>query len=130
MMPVGHRMKQYLLYWYVAETVPASMEKELETEAGAAYKSPPPYPQNLTLRERVALDPPGYEPIHHEGTGVDEEEQAYKTYLVTVEDAIQKLGKNSVMADVVLKGWKGIQDRYAMEAHADSRSPEQIQHGV
>ncbi|KAF2850105.1 hypothetical protein T440DRAFT_490006 [Plenodomus tracheiphilus IPT5] len=118
------RTWQYVLYWYIAETLPPSLEAELETEAGAPYKPPPPYPRGLSLRERVKLEPEGYEPLHHEGTGVDESERAYKSELVSVEEAVKRLGKSSVSADVVLMGWKGIQDRFAMEDAATNESPE------
>jgi hypothetical protein len=124
LMPLGTR--QYVLYWYIAETLPPDLENELETEVGAAYKPPPPFPRNLTLRERIKLEPEGYEPLHHEGTGVDEEEQTYESHLVSVEEAVRKLGKNGVMADVVLKGWEGIQNRLAIEDAATSTSPEAI----
>lgn len=126
MMPLGYGSKQYVLYWYIAETLPPDLEVELATEAGGAYKPPPPYPHNLSLRERVAMEPRGYEPLHHEGTGVDEEEAAYESHLVSVEEAVKKLGRNGVMADVVARGWKGIQDRFAMEeAHEGAtQSPE------
>ncbi len=74
----------------------------------------------------MALEPEGYEPVHHEGTGVDEEEQTYQSHLVSVDEAIRKLGKSGVMADVVRRGWKGIQDRLAMEDAATSESPEMM----
>lgn len=124
LMPMG--TGQYVLYWYVAETLPPELEKELETEVGAAYKPPPPFPRHLALRERIKLEPEGYEPLHHEGTGVDEEEQTYESHLVPVEEAVKKLGRNGVMADVVLKGWEGIQNRLAIEDAATSTSPEAI----
>ena len=124
LMPLGTR--QYVLYWYIAETLPSDLEKELETDVGAAYKPPPPFPRTLSLRDRIKLEPEGYEPLHHEGTGVDEEEQTYESYLVPVEEAVKKLGRNGVMADVVLKGWKGIQDRLAIEDAATSNTPEAI----
>ncbi|EAT80745.1 hypothetical protein HBI56_238020 [Parastagonospora nodorum] len=125
LMPLGTR--QYVLYWYIAETLPPHLETELETEVGAAYKPPPAFPRNLSLRERIKLEPESYEPLHHEGTGVDEEEQTYESHLVPVEEAVRKLGgRNSVMADVVLKGWQGIQDRLAIEDAATSTSPEAI----
>jgi hypothetical protein len=73
----------------------------------------------------VKLEPEGYEPLYHEGTGVDAEEQTYESHLVSVEEAVKKLGRNGVMADVVLKGWKGIRDRFAME-DASTESPEAI----
>jgi hypothetical protein len=119
--------KQYVLYWYIAETLPPDVEEQLQTEAGAAYKPPPPFPKDLSLRDRIKLEPEGYEPLHHEGTGVDEEEQTYESFLVTVDEAVKKMGRNSVMADVVLKGWKGIQDRLTIEDAATSTSPEAIQ---
>jgi hypothetical protein len=124
LVPLGAR--QYVLYWYIAETLPPDLERELETEVGAAYKPPPSFPKNLTLRDRIKLEPEGYEPLHHENTGVDEEEQTYESYLVSVQEAVKMLGKNSVMADVVLRGWKGIQDRLAIEDAATSHSPEAI----
>ena len=62
------------------------------------------------------MEPDGYEPVHHEGTGVDEEEQAYESHLVSVDEAMRLLGgTSSVMADVVRRGWEGIQTRRAME---------------
>lgn len=122
-MPLGHR--QYLLYWYVAETLPPDIEESLATKAGEAYKPPPRYPQDLSLRQRIGLEPEGYEPVHHTGTGVDEEELGYVSHLVSVEEAVRRLGKGGVMADVVLRGWKGIQDRFAMEDAATSESPKQ-----
>jgi hypothetical protein len=125
LMPLGSR--QYVLYWYIAETLPPDVEQELETEAGAVYKPPPPFPRNLTLRDRMKQEPEGYEPLHHKGTGVDEEEQTYESFMVTVDEAVKKLGKDSVMADVVLKGWQGIQDRIAIEDAATSESPEAMQ---
>lgn len=129
MMPVGYGSKQYVLYWYIAETLPPSLETELDTEVGAGYKPPPAYPHNLTLRERVKLEPEGYEPLHHKGTGVDAEEQTYESHLVSVEEAVRKLGRNGVMADVVLRGWKGIQNRFALEdAHAATTESPKTMH--
>jgi len=124
MMPLSPT-KQYLLYWYIAETIPPDLEKELESEVGAAYRPPPPYPNELTLRERVKMEPKGYEPIQHENTGVDEEEQTYRSYLVSVDEAVKKLSGN-IMADVILRGWRGIQHRYASEDGIDSVSPKPI----
>lgn len=117
------RTWQYILYWYIAETVPPAVEAELAGEPGAPYKAPPRYPPGLTLRERITMEPVGYEPLHHEGTGVNEEEKAYESELVSVEEAVGRLGKGTVSADVVLRGWKGIQDRFAMEDAATNESP-------
>jgi hypothetical protein len=126
LMPIGNRGAQYVLYWYIAETLPPGLEAELETEVGAVYKPPPPFPRDLTLRDRINLEPEGYEPVHHEGTGVDEQEQAYESHLVSVEEAVTKLGRNGVMADVVRIGWESIQNRLAIENAATSTSPEAI----
>ena len=125
-MPMGAgSSKQYIVYWYIAETLPPSLEAELKTEAGEAYKPPPSYPTDLKLKDRLAMEPERYEPVHHEGTGVDEDERTYKSYLVPIEEAVQKLGRKGVLADVVQKGWRGIQDRFALEDIIDSESPEQ-----
>lgn len=124
LMPLGSR--QYLLYWYIAETLPPSLESALETEAGGAYKPPPPFPRDISLRQRIAMEPEEYEPLHHEGTGVDEEEKTYQSELVSVEEAMRRLGRGSVSADVVFRGWRGIQNRLAMEDGATHESPEMI----
>ncbi|KAL5116443.1 hypothetical protein ACEQ8H_005679 [Pleosporales sp. CAS-2024a] len=127
LMPLGS--KQYIVYWYIAETLPPALDAALDTDddAGAPYTPPPPFPRSMTLRERISLDPHGYEPVHHAGTGVDANEQMYQSHLVSVDEAVAKLGCNGVMADVVLQGWKGIQNRLAMEEDAATwTSPEAI----
>ena len=58
-----------------------------------------------------------YEPIRHQNTGVNDDEALYESYLMTVDEAISKLGKG-VSADVVRRGWEAIQLRQNME---DSR---------
>ncbi|KAL6709339.1 hypothetical protein ACN47E_001746 [Coniothyrium glycines] len=124
LMPLASR--QYVLYWYIAETLPPALETELQTQVGDAYKPPPSFPPGLSLRERVAMEPEGYEPVHHEGTGVDEDERTYESELVGVEEGMRRLGKSSVSADVVAKGWKGVQDRWTMEGSATTESPEMV----
>jgi hypothetical protein len=128
LLPLG--VRQYIIYWYIAETLPPSLETLLETEAGAAYKPPPAYPQTLSLRERIKQEPEGYEPRHHENTGVDELEVTYKSELVSVEEAVERLGREGsmgrIMADVVKKGWEGIQRRFGMENAATHESPEAV----
>jgi hypothetical protein len=119
-MPVGDRNRQYLLYWYIAETIPPDLESGLMSASNEPYKPPPPFPADLTLKERVKMEPEGYEPVHHDGTGVNEEEQDYKSYLVSVDEAVKRLGKGGVMADVVVRGWKGIQERYILEEALES----------
>lgn len=130
MMPLARNTKQYLLYWYIAETLPPDDEPLLMSKPDEPYKPPPVYPAGLTLKERVAMEPEGYEPLHHEGTGVDEEEQAYESHLVGIEEAMKLLGgTSSVMADVVRRGWEGIQTRRIMEEGGEGGprvvSPEQ-----
>ncbi|KAK3197532.1 hypothetical protein GRF29_216g530351 [Pseudopithomyces chartarum] len=129
MMPLARNTKQYLLYWYIAETLPPDVEPLLVSKPNEPYKPPPAFPSGLTLRERLAMEPKGYEPVHHEGTGVDEEEQTYESHLVSVEEGMALLGgTGSVMADVVRRGWEGIQKRLEMEKADETRveSPEQI----
>lgn len=118
--------RQYLLFWFVGETVPKGIEEEYwrgETSTGKrVYRSPSPFPVDMTLRQRVDLDfvvgEDGtrrvYEPLRHEGTGVNEEELLYTAELVPVDEAVRKLG-GSLMADVVRKGWEGLQLRLRME---------------
>ncbi|KAL7772599.1 hypothetical protein CFE70_002559 [Pyrenophora teres f. teres 0-1] len=123
--------EEYVIYWYVAETLPPDAEVTLETQAGDAYKLPPSYPQGLSLKERIKQEPEGYEPRHHENTGVDAEERTYKSELMSVEEAVNLLragypSMGCVMADVVLKGWEGIQQRFAMEDAATHESPEAV----
>ncbi|KAF2183082.1 hypothetical protein K469DRAFT_583896 [Zopfia rhizophila CBS 207.26] len=115
LLPIPYSSLQYVLYWYIAETLPPDLELELASKPGEAYKPPPPYPQDLKLRDRVKMEPEGYEPVHHEDTGVDAEEKTYKSYLVGIEEAVERLGGNGVMADVVRRGWKGIKERFAAE---------------
>ena len=101
---------QYILFWYIAETIPSDLETSLQaqtTTQGNAYQYPPAFPTDLTLKERMKLEPAGYEPVRHENTGVDAEEALYESYLLPVEEAIKKLG-GGVSADVVRKGWAAI----------------------
>ena len=108
---------QYVLFWYIAETMPPGAETSLPpTVEGAPspYQRPVPYPVNLTLAQRVQLEPEGYEPIRYEDTGVDSEEALYESYLLPIPEAIKKL-EGTIMADVVQKGWKGILKRRELE---------------
>ena len=108
---------QYILFWYIAETVPPDLEISLsarEKEQDMAYQYPPRFDPGLTLKERIEIEGEGYEPIRHENTGVDAEEALYESYLMPVEEALEKLG-SSISADVVRKGWEAIQLRRKME---------------
>jgi len=62
----------------------------------------------------VRAEPKDYEPPRHEGTGVNEEEMLYRSYLLKIDDAVAKL-RGSVMADVVKEGWEAIQVRMREE---------------
>ena len=107
---------QYILFWYIAETVPPDLEVSLsarEKEQGMAYQYPPKFEADTTLKERTRGEE-GYEPIRHENTGVNAEEALYESYLMPVEEAIEKLGRG-IPADVVRKGWEAIQLRHKME---------------
>ena len=114
---------QYILFWYIAETVPSLVEEQLNASmlAGASagnetpYQYPPPYPVNLTFNERLKLESEGYEPMHHPNTAVNQEEALYESYLLPVQEAISKL-KGSVQADVVASGWEAICTRYEDES--------------
>ena len=120
---------QYMLFWYIAETVPPGIEDSYsKPETGAsrtvsqAYRPPPVFPKDTALKVRVTEDiiigEDGrrrvYEPVRNPGTGVDEEELLYRSFLLPVPEAKKNL-KGSVMEDVVRRGWEGIQQRMVME---------------
>lgn len=131
----GHGV-QYILHWYAAETVPPNIEQEYAAAAqektsagtvGRVYRPPPSFPASLTINERIRMDDLSnassdgqiYEPVWHEGTGVDEDEALYRSSLVSIDEALQKL-RGTVMADVVRRAWEAIQLRVQME---ESRRP-------
>ena len=116
LVPVGGT-SQYVLFWYIAETIPPGAETSVPPRAegeASPYQQPPPFPVDLTLRQRVQLEPEGYEPIRHEDTGVGSDEALYASYLLPIPEAIKKL-QGSIMADVIQKGWQGIEKRREME---------------
>lgn len=112
---------QYVLYWYIAETLPPDVEKALDAAAeeaespvfGQPYQYPPKFPLELTLAERLRMEPRGYEPPRHENTSADEEEALYESFLLSIEEAKEKL-RGSIMEDVVAKGWTAISLRMNM----------------
>lgn len=113
---------QYILHWFIAETVPPLMDVELtarQKQMGDSYQAPLPFEEGMTLRERMELDVAGkegfIEPRKHLNTGVDEEEMLYESRLVGIEEAIKLLGERNVSADVVRKGWRAIELRLEME---------------
>ncbi|PSN68350.1 hypothetical protein BS50DRAFT_609977 [Corynespora cassiicola Philippines] len=119
---------QYAAFFYIAETLPPDLDEEpLESHAGRPlFKAPPPYPDDLFLRDRVKMEPEGYEPKHHQNTGVNDEEQSYQSYLVPISRAVELLGKDDVRSHVILRGWEAIKARYTMEKVVDTVSQEQI----
>lgn len=76
-----------------------------------------------TLQQRIAEDArvaadgtrTFYEPLKHEGTGVDEEEALYESCLLSIEEARRKL-RGSVMEDVVRRGWDAVKLRMEIES--------------
>lgn len=128
LLPVSRR-SQYLLFWYIAETVPEEVEKSYPLPGtpgySRIYRPPEPIPRDMTVTERIAqdtgLDGKVYEPIRHEGTGINEEEALYESCLLPVEEARRKL-KGSVMEDVVRRGWEGILRRREMEEEMEKEA--------
>lgn len=117
LMPVS-RSIQYILCWYIAETVPPVVEKALtskEKEEGTAYQAPPAFEKGMSLKQRIEMEGKGYEPVRHIDTGVDDEEALYHSELISVEVAIAEVGEKSVSADVIRKGWEAIQRRKELE---------------
>ena len=116
---------QYVLFWYIAETVPRQVEEDLNAEEknmatsdnATPYQNPPKYPQGMSLADRVQLDSGNFVPLHHPNTGVDAEEALYESYLLPIKEAAEKL-RGTVMEDVVISGWKAICLRHSMEQQA------------
>lgn len=122
---------QYMLFWYAAETVPKNVEESYgaagsnsnSSQSARTYAPPPPFPSDLSLKARMEQDSvisetgeaTTYEPVWHEGTGVDEEELLYRSFLLPIDEAIRKL-QGSVMGDVVRRGWEGVKLRMDMES--------------
>jgi hypothetical protein len=112
--PVSKRV-QYLLHWFIAETLPPELEASMgPPPESREYQEPPPYPTDLRLFDRIAAEPDGYEPKRYENTGVDSDEANYTSFLLPIKVAMTRLGSNS-MAEVVALGWERIQARLAAE---------------
>lgn len=114
-MPVT-RSTQYMLFWYIAETLPPDIEQALSHKSeqeGDVYIAPPPFPKDMALAARMELDKDS-DPVKHENTGVNEEEALYESYLISVDEA-QEILKGTLMADVVGIGWEAIQARIELE---------------
>lgn len=111
----------------------ASLTKaEGEKQLARPYYPPPPFPANLTLRQRIQQDFRGndgngqdvYEPKKHKGTGVNEEESWYESALLPVDAAIKCLG-GGVQGEVVRQAWEAVKLRVQIEdgvAHSASSS--------
>lgn len=137
------RTAQYILHWYAAETIPEDVEdalprsttlpvpRSISERVIKPYNAPPAFPADLTLKERIAQDSritaegakSVYEPKKHEGTGVDEDELLYESYLLSIEDARRKLRK-SIMEDVVKRGWEAIKLRMQIEEEEEAKGSE------
>lgn len=123
LVPVS-RSAQYVLFWYIAETLPPADEVHLNSVSQSqsnTYQIPPRFPTDMPLAARIAQEPKGYEPVRHENTGVDAEEALYASYLLPIPEAIEKL-RGTIMADVVGKGLKGIEKRREKEEKAAMHS--------
>ena len=113
---------QYLLFWYIAETLPTDIELLMneQTEARSTPSSPTPYqipprfPPDLLLAERIRLPGEDKDPHHHENTGVDSDEALYESHLLPIEEALKVL-KGTIAETVVRSGWQGICLRHEME---------------
>ncbi|KAF4555509.1 Hypothetical protein D9617_2g054700 [Elsinoe fawcettii] len=129
MVPVSART-QYVLFWYVGETLDWREEERCNAlaltvegrsvigEETRSFVEPREWKEGVTVTERKTwdVDEEGRirEPVCHSGTGVDGDEILYEKYLVPIEEAVQKL-KGTVMADVVKRGWELIAKRDVME---------------
>ncbi|KAL9121534.1 MAG: hypothetical protein Q9187_001905 [Circinaria calcarea] len=121
------RTSQYILFWYIAETVPPQVEEDLNAamsekttaENPTPYQTPPKFPLDMTLAERVMLEQDCYTPQHHKNTAIDADEALYESYLLPVEEAMGRL-KGTVMEDVVRSGWEAICSRHSMEAQVST----------
>jgi 8-oxo-dGTP pyrophosphatase MutT (NUDIX family) len=131
LLPLPAQAVQYILHWYAAETLPPDVEREYMVAdegsevaggVGRVYRSPPAFPARLTINERMRQDIIShessereiYEPVWHEGTGVDDEEALYRSSLVSIDEALRKL-RGTVMADVVRRAWEAVQLRIHIE---------------
>jgi hypothetical protein len=76
------------------------------------------------LRVRIASEPEDHEPTRYPNTGVDSEEALYASELVPIDEAIERLGRNS-MVEVVRIGWERIRARLLAEelANPDIAAP-------
>jgi hypothetical protein len=111
---------QYLLHWYIAETLPPEDEARIGLPPlSRQYQEPPPFPPDTTLRDRIASESDNHEPARYPNTGVDSEEALYASELVPVDEAIARLGRNS-MAEVVRIGWERIEARLLAEGLANT----------
>ena len=88
------RTTQYILYWYICETLPPDLERQLDVQEaaaetavfGAPYQYPPKFPLELSFKDRLSMERKDYEPPRHEGTGADEEEALYKLSLIHISE--------------------------------------------
>lgn len=88
------------------------------------YISPPAFPKDMTLAQRIELDKARgedgkesvYEPLKHEGTGVDSDELHYESHLLNMEEAC-KVFRGAEYEYVVRLGWDLTQKRLKQEEH-------------
>lgn len=111
------RSIQYLVHWYIAETLPPDIETAVGPPPDSKeYQEPPAYPTDLSLVTRLASEPEGYEPPRYENTGVDDDEAQFTSHLVSLEKANQLLG-DTAQGAVINAGWTAIQARLKAEGY-------------
>ncbi|KAF2149951.1 hypothetical protein K461DRAFT_281196 [Myriangium duriaei CBS 260.36] len=123
---------QYMCCWYAAETLTEEGERatnvvalgeagtERQLKESKRFAAPTVWEKGLTVGERKTQDQRAggtYEPLRHEGTGVDEEEATYQSFLVDVEEARRRL-KGSIQEDVVRRAWEAVLLREKLEQEA------------
>jgi hypothetical protein len=91
----------------------------MTSDPKSPYQSPPLF-DCLTLDERLAEEPNGYEPKWHAGTTVNDGlENFYESHLLPIEEACELL-KGSVQGAVVRDAWEAICLRHSMEQYEKS----------
>lgn len=126
--PFGRRKPwnttQYLVAYYIAETLPPDLEEKAQKMSASTatptnprpYQPPEVFSSTLTLKQRMAQEPEGYEPVHHTRTGVDADELTYESHLLPIEDACG-LVKGKIHEHVIRTGWSLIQQRMQEESN-------------
>ena len=81
------------------------------------------------MEQDVARDRTGevtgyYEPVRHEGTGVDSDEMEYESHLMDIDEACRVLG-GTELEYVVRTAWRCIEERYRVEVEQEAEALEE-----